>query len=106
MLTLLLGAEPADDTSEANRAAAGVEERAGRRGVAKNGISFPSAGARKLDSLSEDLLGPNNKVGRHMKKSLSVKVVINTGHLELQQVHFGEASGMRDEMSSRCPAQV
>lgn len=56
MLTLLWGAE-----SEASRAAAGVEERAGMRGVAKNGISFPRAGVRKLDSFSEDLLHPNNK---------------------------------------------
>lgn len=61
MLTLLWGAESADDTSEASRAAAGVEERAGMRGVAKNGISFPRAGVRKLDSFSEDLLHPNNK---------------------------------------------
>lgn len=61
MLTLLWGAESDDDTSEASRAAAGVEERAGTRGVAKNGISFPRAGVRKLDSLPEDLLGPENR---------------------------------------------
>lgn len=61
MLTLLWGAESADDVSEASRAAAGVEERAGTRGVAKKGISFPRAGVRKLDSLSEDLLGPNKR---------------------------------------------
>lgn len=64
MLTLLWGAESADDASEASRAVAGVEERAGTRGVAKNGISFPRAGVRKLDSLSEDLLGPNNKISQ------------------------------------------
>lgn len=64
MLTLLWGAESADDMSEASRAAAGVEERAGIRGVAKNGISFPRAGVRKLDSLSEDLRSPNNKMSQ------------------------------------------
>lgn len=39
---------------------AGVEERIGTRGVARNGISFPSAEVRKVDSLSEDLQGWKN----------------------------------------------
>lgn len=56
MLMLLWGAESVDDMSDASRAAAGVEERAGTRGVARNGISLPRAGVRKLDSVSEDLL--------------------------------------------------
>lgn len=64
MLTLLWGAEPAVDMSEVSRVAAGVEDRAGTRGVARNGISFPKAGVRKLESLSEDLLGPNNKISQ------------------------------------------
>lgn len=55
MLTVLWGAESADDTSDSSRAAAGVEERAGTRGMAKNGISFLRAGVRKLDSFSEHL---------------------------------------------------
>lgn len=36
---------------------AGVEERIGMRGVARNGVSSPSAEVRKVDSLSEDLQG-------------------------------------------------
>lgn len=61
MLTLVWGAEPPADISEVSRAAAGVEERTGARGVAKNGISFPTAGVRKVDSFSEDPLGSKNR---------------------------------------------
>lgn len=60
MLTLVWGVESPVDVSEVSRAAAGVEERTGARGVAKNGISFSNAGVRKVDS-SEDLLGSKNK---------------------------------------------
>lgn len=58
MLTpLWVEAESPADVSELSAAAAGVEERMGRRGVTKNGISFPRAGVRKVESLSADLSG-------------------------------------------------
>lgn len=94
MLTLHWGAESADDTSEASRAAAGVEERAGTRGVAKNGISFPRAGVRKPDSLSGDLLGPNHKISQYQSEYFPVKKKFDFFCTRAD-------GGMRSETSSR-----
>ncbi len=61
MLTPLWEVDSPADVPELSAAAAGVEERMGRRGVVRNGISFPSAEVRKVDSLSDDLRGRNNR---------------------------------------------
>ena len=60
MLTPLEGAEsPADFPALSTATAVGVEERMGRRDVVRNGISFSSAGLRKVDS--DDLQGLKNR---------------------------------------------
>lgn len=61
MATPLWEAESPAGVPELSRVVAGVEERTGTRDVARNGISFPSAGVRKVDSLSEGLRGLKNR---------------------------------------------
>ena len=52
MLTPPWGVESPADAPRLSSAEAGVEE---RRGLARNGISFPGVGERKVASLSDDL---------------------------------------------------
>lgn len=63
MLTPLWEAESPVDAAGLSTAVAGVEERMGRRDVARNGISFTNAGVRKLHSLSDDLDGVSPSPG-------------------------------------------
>lgn len=61
------------DVPELSAAAAGVEDRMGSRGVARNGISFPRAGVRKVDSLSDDLQGSTTSQPKTFTGELRVR---------------------------------